>query len=69
MFNLHLTEEQKAIRETVRNFVRKEVKPIACERDRLENFDQRFPWEVIDKASELGLRTLLLSTENGGAGI
>lgn len=69
MYNLQLTEEQKAIRESVRNFVRKEVKPIANERDRLEDFDKRFPWEVLDKASELGLRTLLLSTENGGAGV
>ena len=69
MFNLHLTDEQKAIRDSVRNFVRKEIKPIANERDRLEDFDERFPWEALDKASELGLRTLLLSTENGGAGV
>ena len=69
MFNLHLTDEQKAMRESVRNFVRREIKPIANERDRLEEFDKRFPWEALDKASELGLRTLLLSTENGGAGI
>ena len=34
MFNLHLTDEQKAMRESVRNFVRKEIKPIANERDR-----------------------------------
>lgn len=69
MFSLHLTEEQRAIRDAVRTFVRKEVKPIANERDRLEDFEQRFPWEVLDSASELGLRTLLLSAENGGAGV
>lgn len=69
MFNLHLTDEQKAMRESVRNFVRKEVKPIANERDRLEDFDKRFPWEALDKASDLGLRTLLLSTDKGGAGV
>jgi alkylation response protein AidB-like acyl-CoA dehydrogenase len=67
VFNLHLTDEQKAMRESVRNFVRKEIRPIANERDRLEEFDARFPWEALDKASELGLRTLLLSAENGGA--
>ncbi len=69
MFNLHLTDEQKAMRESVRNFVRKEIKPSANERDRLEDFDKRFPWQALDKASDLGLRTLLLSTENGGAGV
>lgn len=69
MFNLHLTDEQRAMRESVCSFVRKEIKPIANERDRLEDFDKRFPWEALDKASDLGLRTLLLSSENGGAGV
>ena len=46
MFNLHLTSEQQAIRDTVRDFVRREIKPIALERERLENFDERFPCEV-----------------------
>ena len=32
-----LTDEQKAMRESVRNFVRKEIKPSANERDRLED--------------------------------
>jgi len=68
MYNLHLTPEQREIRETVRDFVRREIKPIAVERDRLENFDQRFPWEVLDKASRMGLRTLSLSEELGGTG-
>jgi alkylation response protein AidB-like acyl-CoA dehydrogenase len=69
VFNLHLTDEQRAMRDSVRTFVRKEIKPIANERDRLEDFDRRFPWEALDKASDLGLRTLLLSTESGGAGV
>jgi len=68
MFNLHLTSEQQAIRETVREFTRNEIKPIAVERDRLEDFDARFPWEVLEKASRLGLRTLALSEKLGGSG-
>jgi alkylation response protein AidB-like acyl-CoA dehydrogenase len=68
MFNLHLAPEQLEIRETVRDFVQREIKPIALARDRLENFDQRFPWEVLDKASQMGLRTLALSEEAGGTG-
>ena len=68
MFNLHLTSEQQAIRDTVRDFVRREIKPIALERERLEDFDARFPWEVLEKASRMGLRTLALSEEAGGAG-
>lgn len=68
MFSLFLTPEQKAIREMVREFTRNEITPIANQRDRLDDFDQRFPWEVLDKASGLGLRTLVLSEKNGGAG-
>ena len=68
MFDLHLTPEQLEIRETVRDFVQREIKPIALARDRLENFDERFPWEVLDKASQMGLRTLALSEEAGGTG-
>ena len=68
MFSLFLTPEQKAIREMVRTFTRNEIAPIANHRDRLDDFDQRFPWEVLDKASGLGLRTLALSEKNGGAG-
>lgn len=68
MFNLHLTSEQREIRETVRDFVEREIKPIALQRDRLEDFDERFPWEVLDKASHMGLRTLALSEELGGTG-
>ena len=68
MFNLHLTPEQLEIRDTVRDFVQREIKPIALARDRLENFDERFPWEVLEKASKMGLRTLALSEKAGGAG-
>jgi alkylation response protein AidB-like acyl-CoA dehydrogenase len=68
MFNLHLTPEQHEIRQTVREFVRREVKPIALERDRKEDFDERFPWEVLEQASRMGLRTMALSEDMGGTG-
>jgi len=68
MFDLHLTPEQLEIRRTVRDFVEREIKPIALRRDRVEDFDERFPWEVLDKASRMGLRTLALSQDLGGGG-
>ena len=45
MFSLLLTAEQKEIRETVRDFTRREIQPSALERDRIEEFDRRFQWE------------------------
>lgn len=68
MYNLHLSAEQLAFRDTVREFVAQEVKPIAVSPQRLEAAEQCLPMELLDKASEIGLRTLALSEELGGAG-
>jgi alkylation response protein AidB-like acyl-CoA dehydrogenase len=68
MYNLHLSAEQLEIRDTVRDFVAQEIKPVALKSDRLEAGERHFPPEIIDKASQLGLRTLALSEESGGAG-
>jgi len=68
MYNLHLSEEQLAIRDTVRDFVTQEITPAAIHPDRLEPFDPPLPVEMIGNAAELGLRTLALTEEAGGAG-
>src|SRR5258705_7590981 len=69
MYNLHLTAEQLEIRDTVRDFVAQEIKPIALKSARLEAGDRRFPPEIFDKASQMGLRTLSLSEALGGGGV
>ena len=63
-----LTPNQHAIQDLVRNFVRQEVIPIASELDRLSDPVQAYPWEVVKKASKLGLRTLALPERLGGGG-
>jgi alkylation response protein AidB-like acyl-CoA dehydrogenase len=68
MYDLNLTAEQLEFRETVRDFVEAEVKPAAIHPDRLQPFDKPLLREALDKASQLGLRTLALSEEAGGAG-
>jgi butyryl-CoA dehydrogenase len=68
MYNLHLSAEQLEIRDTVRDFVTQEIKPVALKADRLDACDRRLPMELLDKASQMGLRTLALSEERGGAG-
>lgn len=69
MFSLKLNPEQIEIRRTVRHFADNEIKPIALALDREEDFDKRFPWDVMAKAEKLGLRTLALSEKNGGGGV
>jgi len=68
MYNLHLSPEQLEIRDTVREFVTREVKPVVLKADRLDVADRRLPMHLIEEASRLGLRTLALSEDNGGIG-
>ncbi|MBR2666672.1 MAG: acyl-CoA dehydrogenase [Oscillospiraceae bacterium] len=63
MFNL--TEDQLSIREMVREFAQKEVKPLAAEVDE----EERFPSENIPKMAEMGLFGIPYSDEYEGAGL
>ncbi|HLH90863.1 MAG TPA: acyl-CoA dehydrogenase family protein [Xanthobacteraceae bacterium] len=68
MYNLHLSPEQLEIRDTVREFVTREVKPVVLKADRLDVADRTLPKHLLEEASCLGLRTLALSEDNGGIG-
>ena len=68
MYDLHLNAEQIEFRDTVRDFVEREVKPTALNPDRLEGYAPRMLHEPLAQASRMGLRTLALSEELGGAG-
>jgi alkylation response protein AidB-like acyl-CoA dehydrogenase len=68
MYNLQLSPEQLEIRDTVRDFVAQKVKPVALRPERLEARTRPLLADVLDKASQLGLRTLTLSEDAGGAG-
>src|ERR1700687_3820936 len=62
--NLELTEEQKLLQKTVREFAESEVKPLAKELDETG----RFPRETFKKAAELGLTGIAFPENEGGAG-
>jgi alkylation response protein AidB-like acyl-CoA dehydrogenase len=68
MYNLHLSAEQLEIRDTVRDFVERELKPVVLKPERLDVRDRSLPMELLDQASQLGMRTLALSEERGGVG-
>lgn len=68
MYDLSLTPEQLEFRDTVRDFVESEIKPVALHPDRLQPFEKPLLVELLDKAAQMGLRTLALSEEAGGAG-
>jgi alkylation response protein AidB-like acyl-CoA dehydrogenase len=68
MYSLHLSPEQLEIRDTVRGFVAREVKPPALGPARLEARERPLLVDALDSAARLGLRTLALPEEAGGAG-
>ena len=60
--NLELTDVQKMIRETVRDFAEREIKPLAQELDE----QSRFSVELTKKIGELGLFGMTLPEKYGG---
>ena len=68
MYDLHLTPEQLEFRDTVRDFVNDEIKPVTLKAERLDVCDRSLPPDLLRKASQMGLRTLALAEEMGGVG-
>ena len=60
-----LTEEQKLIRESVRNYVKKEISPI------IEDYAQRgeFPQQIVKQLGDLGCFGPTIPIEYGGGGL
>jgi short-chain 2-methylacyl-CoA dehydrogenase len=59
-----LTDEQRLLRDTVRDFARQEVAPVAEELDRTKSF----PYELVAKMGELGLMGIPFPEAYGGGG-
>ncbi len=58
-----LTSEQEMIRDMVRDFTEKSIKPVAALHDR----ERQFPFENIKKMAELGLMGMNIPVEYGGS--
>jgi acyl-CoA dehydrogenase len=63
--DFQLTDEQRMIQDLAREFVDREIIPVAAKADR----DQHFPMALHRKALELGLLNLEVPSELGGAGL
>jgi len=61
---MQLSEEQRLIRDTVRDFVQDRVAPFAADWDR----DSHFPREQLDEMAALGLFGMFIPEEWGGSG-
>lgn len=65
MVNFELTDEQRALQDTAREFAEKEMRPVAAKYDR----GHEFPWHVMRKAFEVGFLSSSIGTEYGGGGL
>src|SRR2546429_3690040 len=65
MIDFELTEDHKAIQQTVRDFATKEVAPRIKELDEKQQFDR----SILDKMAELNLLGVCIPEEYGGAGV
>ncbi len=60
-----LTEDQALVRETARDFAKKEIEPKAAELDKTA----RWPSEILSQMAELGFMGMAIPAELGGAGL
>ncbi|HMC05755.1 MAG TPA: acyl-CoA dehydrogenase family protein [Solirubrobacterales bacterium] len=60
--DFELTAEQRLLRDTVRDFARREVAPVAEELDR----EKRFPYRIVEEMGKLGLMGIPFPEEYGG---
>ena len=66
--DFRLTEEQEMIRDMFREFAREEVAPQTFELDKKTDPLECVPWDLLKKASDLGLRTAAIPERFGGEG-
>jgi alkylation response protein AidB-like acyl-CoA dehydrogenase len=63
--NFDLADEQRMLRDMVREFSEREIRPRATEIDRTDEF----PWDLWRRMAELGLLGMTLSPDYGGSGM
>src|SRR5215831_17505331 len=62
--DFELSDEQRLLRDTVRDFARAEVAPVAAELDRTK----AFPYEIVARLGALGLMGIPFPSDYGGGG-
>ena len=65
MIDFELTDEQRLIRETARDFTDREIVPVARDNDRAERFDL----ELVKKLGDMGFLGPIVAEEYGGRGL
>src|SRR5437870_5498467 len=64
-----LSNEQRAWQMTARKFAEEEIKPISLELDEKPDAHDTVDWEIVEKGSKLGFRTMAVPKEAPKAGL
>ena len=62
--DFELSEDHALLRQTVRDFAKERIAPVAEELDR----EHRFPYDIVEALAELGLMGIPIPEEHGGGG-
>lgn len=68
MVDFNLSEEQRHWQQVARRFATESIAPVVADYDSRSDPLDRMPWPLVREASTLGLRTLSVPKELGGAG-
>ena len=63
-----LNEEQRGWQNEARKFAEEELRPASLKRDQIEGGFEPWDWDIMEKGSKLGFRTLAVPKEWGGPG-
>src|SRR6476469_630503 len=63
-----LSNEQRNWQMTARKFANEEIKPITLDLDEAPDAHGTFDWDIVEKGSKLGFRTMAVPKEFGGEG-
>src|SRR5258708_20810675 len=63
-----LSNEQRSWQMAARKFAQDKIKPITLDLDEAPDAHGTFDWDIVEKGSKLGFRTLAVPKEYGGEG-
>ena len=63
-----LNEEQRGWQMEARRFAEDEIRPLSLKRDQIPDPKETWDWDIIEKGSKLGFRTLAVPEEVSSTG-
>ncbi|MDG6995831.1 MAG: acyl-CoA dehydrogenase family protein, partial [Nitrososphaerota archaeon] len=66
MLSFELSEDEQEIADAAEKFASREIRPLVLRREWLDDHNARFPWDIFEKAADMGLKNLTVPMKYGG---